>query len=67
MKDNSEFGIRNLELDGAAHDIYNRVWATPPYNSAFRIHKFSGGKTMDYRKESLRLHGEWKGKVEVVA
>ncbi|MBE6835311.1 MAG: NAD-dependent malic enzyme [Ruminococcaceae bacterium] len=22
---------------------------------------------MDYRKESLRLHGEWKGKVEVVA
>ena len=23
--------------------------------------------TMDYRKESLRLHGEWQGKVEVVA
>jgi malate dehydrogenase (oxaloacetate-decarboxylating) len=23
--------------------------------------------TMDYRKESLRLHGEWKGKIEVVA
>ncbi|MBO4432537.1 MAG: NADP-dependent malic enzyme [Clostridia bacterium] len=22
---------------------------------------------MDYRKESLRLHGEWKGKVEVIA
>ena len=22
---------------------------------------------MDYRKESLKLHGEWKGKVEVVA
>ena len=22
---------------------------------------------MDYRKESLRLHGEWKGKIEVVA
>lgn len=22
---------------------------------------------MDYRKESLRLHGEWKGKAEVVA
>lgn len=23
--------------------------------------------TMDYAKESLRLHGEWKGKIEVVA
>ena len=22
---------------------------------------------MDYAKESLRLHGEWKGKIEVVA
>jgi len=22
---------------------------------------------MDYRKESLRLHGEWKGKIEVNA
>ncbi|OPZ91747.1 MAG: hypothetical protein BWY74_01870 [Firmicutes bacterium ADurb.Bin419] len=22
---------------------------------------------MDYRKESLRLHGEWKGKIEVVS
>ena len=22
---------------------------------------------MDYRTESLRLHGEWKGKIEVVA
>ena len=22
---------------------------------------------MDYRKESLKLHGEWKGKLEVVA
>ena len=22
---------------------------------------------MDYRKESLRLHGEWKGKLEVIA
>jgi len=22
---------------------------------------------MDYRKESLRLHGEWKGKIEVIA
>ena len=21
---------------------------------------------MDYAKESLRLHGEWKGKIEVV-
>jgi len=21
---------------------------------------------MDYRKESLRLHGEWKGKIEVI-
>jgi malate dehydrogenase (oxaloacetate-decarboxylating) len=26
-----------------------------------------GGKIMDYAKESLRLHGEWKGKIEVVA
>jgi malate dehydrogenase (oxaloacetate-decarboxylating) len=23
--------------------------------------------TMDYRKESLRLHGEWKGKIEVIS
>ena len=23
--------------------------------------------TMDYAKESLRLHGEWKGKIEVTA
>ena len=22
---------------------------------------------MDYAKESLRLHGEWKGKIEVIA
>ena len=22
---------------------------------------------MDYAKESLRLHGEWKGKIEVTA
>ena len=22
---------------------------------------------MDYRKESLRLHGEWKGKIEVIS
>ena len=22
---------------------------------------------MDYAKESLRLHGEWKGKIEVVS
>ena len=22
---------------------------------------------MDYAKESLRLHGEWRGKIEVVA
>ena len=22
---------------------------------------------MDYRKESLKLHGEWKGKLEVIA
>ena len=22
---------------------------------------------MDYAKESLRLHGDWKGKIEVVA
>ena len=22
---------------------------------------------MDYAKESLRLHGEWKGKIELVA
>ena len=24
-------------------------------------------KDMDYAKESLRLHGEWKGKIEVVS
>ena len=22
---------------------------------------------MDYRKESLRLHGEWRGKIEVIS
>jgi malate dehydrogenase (oxaloacetate-decarboxylating) len=27
----------------------------------------SGGKTMDYARESLRLHGEWRGKIEVAA
>ena len=26
-----------------------------------------GNITMDYAKESLRLHGEWKGKIEVIA
>ena len=25
------------------------------------------GNSMDYAKESLRLHGEWKGKIEVTA
>ena len=28
---------------------------------------FLKGSTMDYAKESLRLHGEWKGKIEVTA
>jgi malate dehydrogenase (oxaloacetate-decarboxylating) len=27
----------------------------------------SGGIEMDYRKESLKLHGEWKGKIEVIS
>ena len=26
----------------------------------------NGGIFMDYAKESLRLHGEWKGKIEMV-
>jgi len=26
-----------------------------------------GVLTMDYRKEALRLHGEWKGKIEVIS
>jgi malate dehydrogenase (oxaloacetate-decarboxylating) len=27
----------------------------------------TGGIVMDYAKESLRLHGEWKGKIEVIS
>ena len=32
-----------------------------------RLNIIKGDLTMDYAKESLRLHEEWKGKIEVVA
>ncbi len=43
---------------------YNKTETT--LRSGRRTEK-SEDKTMDYAKESLRLHGEWKGKIEVIA
>ena len=38
-----------------------------PESYGFTKFKIPGRTTeMDYAKESLRLHGEWKGKIEVV-
>ncbi len=37
------------------------LWSLPKYIASWRY------ALMDYAKESLRLHNEWKGKIEVIA
>jgi hypothetical protein len=46
--------------------LYKRLFKRAKIVYIVPIRK-GGAFTMDYAKESLRLHGEWKGKIEVVA
>src|SRR5699024_5099660 len=56
----------------AGHAL-RRLYASP--GSKIKVNSPAAGRgrqekestIMDYAKESLRLHGEWKGKIEVVS
>ncbi len=65
-------GVQERERFHALLDGSLAAWASPYYNGNEMLRvsgqqKESEVVLMDYAKESLRLHGEWKGKIEVVA